>query len=97
MTKNKSTSAKNTGVRKPNIKRKSAARRETKIGIVIKLLQRKQGASVKELASATDWQPHTARSVLSRTMPQKGFTVTSVESKDGQPRMYKAVRKGGHR
>ena len=34
--------------------------------IVIRLISRKRGATVEQIARALDWQPHTVRSVISR-------------------------------
>ena len=40
--------------------------RETKQALVLRLLQRKQGASLAELVVATGWLPHTTRAALTR-------------------------------
>jgi hypothetical protein len=42
----------------------SAPREGSKIAAVIALLQRKQGATLDEMVSATGWQPHTTRAAL---------------------------------
>lgn len=47
-------------------------RTETKIGTVIRLLKRKQGASLNELVKVTGWQPH----ILVRTAQSSGFFLT---------------------
>lgn len=49
-------------------------KRETKIGKVIQLLQRKQGAMLNELIKATGWQPHTTRGAMSG-LRKKGHTI----------------------
>lgn len=38
--------------------------RETKIGKVITLLRRKQGATIDQIVNATGWQAHTARAAM---------------------------------
>ena len=44
---------------------KAAASRQTKLDMVRKLLRRSEGASLTDICSATGWQPHSARAVLS--------------------------------
>lgn len=46
----------------------------TKIGKVIALLKRKQGASLDELGKATGWQHHTIRASLTG-LRKKGFVI----------------------
>ena len=40
------------------------ATKTTKIATVLKLLKRKQGATVEQLQKATGWQPHSVRAAL---------------------------------
>ena len=47
--------------------------RETKIGKVVKLLKRKNGATIEQIVDATGWQSHTARAAL--TGLKKGHTI----------------------
>lgn len=47
-----------------SLKETSAAKRETKIGKVIALLERKQDATLDEMIEATGWQRHTTRAAL---------------------------------
>ena len=51
-----------------------------KLGVVLKAIRRKRGATLAELTEITGWQPHTARAALSR-LRQRGFpAVLSEES-----------------
>lgn len=62
---------------------------ETKLGRIIKLLQRPEGATIDDLVKATQWQKHTVRSAISHTLvKKKGSEVTSDKPKDGE-RIYK--------
>ncbi len=50
----------------------------TKKDTVLKLLNRKQGASVADIQKVTQWQPHTVRSFLSATVREKlGLNIIS--------------------
>ena len=65
----------------------------TKSSLILKLLGRATGATVKELAAATDWQDHSVRGYLSGTLKKKlGLLVTS-EVTDGT-RRYRVDRQG---
>ncbi len=82
-----SKSAKKSGTAKPSKKPKSppaavvpinTARPGSKSYIIIELLGRPTGATVKELAAATCWQDHSVRGFLSGTLKKKlGHAVTS--------------------
>lgn len=52
----------------------SASRRETKIGKIMVLLQRGQGATLDEMVTATSCLPHTTRAVLTG-LRKKGHTI----------------------
>ena len=53
-------------------------RTDTKSSLILKLLSRASGATVKELAAATNWQDHSVRGYLSGTLKKKlGLLVTS--------------------
>lgn len=74
---------------KAKLKTTTPVKRGTKISSVIKLLSRTQGATLDVIVKATGWQPHTVRSVLSRTLPKgHGCKITSSKPKDGQKRLY---------
>lgn len=64
-------------------------KRETKAGLVLELLQRPEGATIDQLASATGWLPHTTRAALT-DLKKKGHVVTSNKA-DGQSRIYRVV------
>lgn len=54
-----------------------ASRPDTKSALILKLLGRTNGATVKELAAATNWQDHSIRGYLSGTLKKKmGLLVT---------------------
>jgi len=73
-------SSKKTPARKPGKTRKAtvasraatkAPRAETKSAVILKLLARPAGASIEELAAATDWQHHSVRGFLSGALKKK--------------------------
>ena len=52
----------------------------TKIQIFIAPLRRPKGASIPELAKATNWQPHSVRGFLSGTLKKKqGLGIVRLE------------------
>src|SRR6516165_8770343 len=56
------------------------AKRPSKQDEVIAMLQRPEGATVDEVASATGWQRHTVRGVFSGTLKKKlGLTIASAK------------------
>lgn len=60
----------------------------TKLATLVALLGRAEGASVAEMAAATEWQAHTVRGVMSGALVKKfGLRVRSEEVKDRQ-RVY---------
>ena len=61
----------------------AAAPRTTKTDAVIKLLSRSRGASVAEIGTATDWQPHSVRSFLTG-LRKKGRVVAKDERRNGE-------------
>ncbi len=66
-----------------------AAPRQTKQQIMIDLLSRPEGATIEEIANATEWQSHTVRGALSGAIKKKlGLAVTS-EKVDARGRVYR--------
>jgi hypothetical protein len=66
------------------------APKATKLGLVIELLSRPDGATIDNIIAATGWQKHTARACISHALGKKrGFKITSEKSQDGA-RVYKA-------
>lgn len=60
----------------------------TKLGKLVELMQRPNGATIDEMAAANDWLKHTVRSAISHTLVKKhGYTVTS-EKPEGGKRHY---------
>ena len=47
---------------------------QSKIGKVIALLKREEGATLDEMVEATAWQPHTTRAALTG-LKKKGYTI----------------------
>lgn len=65
-----------------------AATPRGKIGVVVDLLKRPQGASMLELTMATGWQAHSVRGALSSSV-KKGLGLTVVSSADETGRRYR--------
>jgi hypothetical protein len=65
----------------------------SKKSIVIDMLRRKGGATLEEIAKATDWQNHTIRGFVSGTLTKKmGIAVESTKNADGA-RCYRITSK----
>ena len=59
-----------------------------KLGILVGLLKRPEGASVEDMSSATGWQFHSVRGAMSGALKKKeGFTIIS--EKTGGGRLYR--------
>ena len=67
----------------------SAAKRETKIGNVIALLERKEGATLDEMTGATGWQKHTTRAAMTG-LRKKGHEIT--RDKRGDVTCYRIAK-----
>ena len=63
--------------------------RETKIGKVIALLERKDGATLDEMVKATGWLPHTTRAALTG-LKKKGHTIE--RQKRGDKACYRITK-----
>lgn len=69
---------------------KAAAKpHETKIGKVIALLKRKDGATLEEMIEATGWLPHTTRAALTG-LKNKGHTIE--RDKRGDKTCYRITK-----
>lgn len=60
-----------------------------KIGLLLGLLQRPEGARLTDMTAATGWQPHSVRGALSGIKTLRGVTLTSEKTETG--RLYRAV------
>ena len=68
------------------------AREGSKKAIVLDLLRRKGGATLGEIAKATDWQAHSIRGFISGTLGKKmGLTVESTKNDAGE-RSYRIAK-----
>ncbi len=67
----------------------STPTRETKTAILRKLLNRKAGADIAALQSATGWQPHSVRAALSG-LRKAGYTLDRIDpAKSGGGAIYR--------
>ena len=63
----------------------SATKGPSKQAAVIAMLQRPEGATIEEVASAMGWQRHTVRGLFSGTLKKKlGFAVASAKEERGR-------------
>src|SRR5215831_6690638 len=75
-------------------KRKSKSQREaggTKKEIVLELLRRKEGATMAEIATATQWQNHSIRGFISGSVSKKMGLAVEPSKNDAGERMYRIV------
>ena len=57
--------------------------------IMVTMLKRPKGASIRELAKVTDWQAHSLRGFLSGTLKKRqGLAITSTRD-EGKDRRYR--------
>src|SRR4030095_4324840 len=72
-------------------KAKGAAKSGSKAAIVLELMRRKDGATLAEIAKATDWQNHSIRGFVSGHVAKKlGLKVESTKNQAGE-RTYRIV------
>ena len=64
----------------------ASAPQEAKGDIVIRLMRRKEGATLDELCAATGWQAHSVRGFIAGTLKKKGHTAE--RRKDGDRAAY---------
>ena len=69
----------------------SKSREGSKTAMVLELLRRKDGATIGEIAKATNWQNHSIRGFISGTITKKmGLPVESSKNHAGE-RLYRIV------
>jgi hypothetical protein len=72
-------------------KKATGAREGSKKALVLDLLRRKDGATLAQIAQATDWQNHSIRGFISGTITKKmGLTVESTKIEGGE-RTYRVT------
>lgn len=65
-----------------------------KLGELVKLLSRPEGATIEQLVTATGWQAHSVRGAMSGSLKKKlGLAIASV--KEGDARRYRIASPGG--
>src|ERR1019366_4771787 len=74
------------------VKESKVPREFSKKAIVLDLLHRPKGATMAEIAKATDWQKHSIRGFISGNLTKKmGLTVESTKNEAGE-RTYKIAK-----
>ena len=74
----------------------SGASSHTKQSRLIAALQDREGATVKDLAALTGWQPHTVRGTISGVLRKKlGYSVVASTTPDGRERRYRILEATG--
>src|ERR1035437_6432266 len=74
------------------VKEAAVPREFSKKSIVLDLLRRPKGATLAEIAKATDWQNHSIRGFISGNLTKKmGLTVESTKNEAGE-RCYRIAR-----
>jgi Protein of unknown function (DUF3489) len=90
-TSKKPAKAKKAATPKKAAKATKAARSGSKAAIVLAMMRRKEGATLAEIAKATDWQNHSIRGFVSGHVTKKlGLKVESTKSEAGE-RTYRIV------
>ena len=73
----------------PPLHRVPRTRADSKQAMVIAMLTRAEGATIKQICAATDWQAHTVRGTLAGAFKKKlGLTITSTKDA-GAERIYR--------
>ena len=74
----------------------SVATSDTKQSRLIAALQGREGATVKDLAALTGWQPHTVRGTISGVLRKKlGYRIVASATPDGRERRYRILEAAG--
>jgi hypothetical protein len=68
----------------------AAGPRQTKIGAIVKLLCRHEGATIAQMMEVTGWQRHSVRGALSGAV-KKDLGLNVVSQKTGAERVYRIV------
>ena len=91
-TSKKTAKAKKTAPKKARKPTKAkAAKSGSKTTIVLDLMRRKEGATLAEIAKATDWQNHSIRGFVSgHVTKEMGLKVESTKNEAGE-RMYRIL------
>ena len=64
----------------------------SKKAIVIELLKRAEGATLKEIMAATAWQKHSVRGFISTLGSKHGYTVVSTRRETDKARVYSITK-----
>jgi len=68
-----------------------ASGKNSKQALVLRMLQRPEGATLAQIGEATGWQPHTIRGLMAGAFKKKlGLEITSEKNK-GSDRVYRLV------
>ncbi|GGC16346.1 hypothetical protein GCM10011363_35910 [Marivita lacus] len=67
------------------------SREGTKQAKLIEMLRRPDGATIEEIAAATQWQPHTIRGAFAGALKKKLSLEVTSEKVDGRGRCYRIV------
>lgn len=74
---------------KAGVEGKPRTRENSKQATVIQMLQRPEGATVRQICETTGWQAHTVRGTFAGAFKKKlGLTITSEKPEDGE-RIYR--------
>lgn len=63
--------------------------KKTKLSQIESMLRRKEGATIAQIATSLDWQPHSVRGAISGSLKKKlGLTIANQPNDDGH-RVYR--------
>jgi hypothetical protein len=77
-----------TATRKTTTKSNRSQKPENKTDLVIRMLRRREGASLPEIVEATGWLEHSCRALLSATISKKHGLPLVKSKRSGQPTRY---------